>query len=673
MPYVVDSGEWRRDASIFERENFNYNYPLGLNLKPGSDLHDDIVRRILQYSRKSAMVISERHPIWHDMDDKLTGYIPLTKEEEKIKREDVRKPISIVFPYTYAILETLMSYMMSAFVIEPMFRYEGVGPEDVTGAFLLEKLINLQVIRSKVALNLHTLFRDSNAYGVGVVSPQWEVKRGKRIVRRPTGYADATGTTYTTGEETGVEDTVLFEGNTLINVDPYRYLPDSTVPIHDVQRGEFVGWVSTTNFYDKLLQEKADAEGYSFNVKYLKSIPYKYTTIFRNTPAFESGSRSGGFHRRHGDSLLDRNMANNVDDIHMYVKLIPKEWKIGKSEDPEKWLFTISNDHILTQIKPLGLLHDMFPVCVAAPDFDGYSPVSFSRLEILSGMQTVIDWMFNSHIANVRKAINDMLIVDPFLLNMKDLENPEPGKLVRLRRPAWGRGQARDAVHQLVVNDITARNLQDVNFVIQYMQQIMGVDAASMGSLRTSGPERLTSSEFRGTAQAATSRLERVAKVTGIQCLQDIGYMFAFNCQQLIGEETWLRSVGDWPKTIMEELGPNVQNGRVKVEPKDLYISYDVIPRDGSIPGGNFNESWLKLYEMVLADPQLRQQVDILRLYEYIAVNLGMKNAQDFRAKPTGQVNVGTAPDEQIQQQVQAGNMIPMNGALSTNGASFGG
>lgn len=658
MPFIVDSGEWNRDPSIFDKENFNYNYPLDLKLKPGSDLHDDIVRRILRYGRKSAMVISERHPVWHDMDDKLTGYIDLTNEEKQIKKDDKRKPISIVFPYTYAILETLMSYMMAAFGIDPMFRYEGVGPEDITGAFLLEKLINLQIIRSKVLLNLHTMFRDSNAYGIGVVSPQWDRKVGKKIVKRPIGYADATGTTYSIGEETDTEDVVLFEGNTLVNVDPYRYLPDPTVPIHDVQRGEFVGWVSTTNFYDKLSQENSDQEGYTFNVKYLKSLEHKHTTIFRNTPS-DGGVMSRGS-RRHGDALLDRETVSNVDDIHMYVKLIPKEWKIGKSEKPEKWLFTVSNDSILTQIKPLGLLHDMFPVCVAAPDFDGYSPVSFSRLEILSGMQTVIDWMFNSHIANVRKAINDMLIVDPFLLNMKDLESPEPGKLIRLRRPAWGKGQAKDAVHQLVVNDITANNLKDVNFVIEYMQQIMGVDSASMGSLRTGGPERLTSSEFRGTTQAATSRLERVAKVTGMQAMQDIGYMFAFNCQQLIGEETWLRSVGDWPKTIMEELGPNVQKGRVAVKPSDLYISYDVIPRDGSVPGGNFNESWLKLYEMVIGDAQLRQQVDILRLYEHIAVNLGMKNVSDFRVQP---VQVGTAPDEQIQQQVQAGNMVPLNGA----------
>ena len=33
-----------------------------------------------------------------------------------------------------------------------------------------------------------------------------------------------------------------------------------------------------------------------------------------------------------------------------------------------------------------------------------------------------------------------MLVVDPYLVNINDLKDPQPGKLIRLRRPAWGRG-----------------------------------------------------------------------------------------------------------------------------------------------------------------------------------------------------------------------------------------
>ena len=48
-------------------------------------------------------------------------------------------------------------------------------------------------------------------------------------------------------------------------------------------------------------------------------------------------------------------------------------------------------------------------------------------MEILQGMQTIVDWMFNSHVVNVRKAINDVLVIDPYLLNVNDLENVEAG------------------------------------------------------------------------------------------------------------------------------------------------------------------------------------------------------------------------------------------------------
>ena len=76
----------------------------------------------------------------------------------------------------------------------------------------------------------------------------------------------------------------------------------------------------------------------------------------------------------------------------------------------------------MVRAKPLGLSHGMYPIACIAPDFDGYSVAPLSRLEMLQGLQTTVDWLFNSHIANVRKAINDMLIVDPYMLNMKDLQ-----------------------------------------------------------------------------------------------------------------------------------------------------------------------------------------------------------------------------------------------------------
>ncbi len=658
MPYIIDTPDWRNEMLSFSGSEvkYDYDYPKGLDLKPSSKLHNDIVSRLMRYSRDSSISISKRHSTWTKMDDKLQGYMPLSDAEKVVQEKDSRKPVSIIFPYTYAILETLVSYMVAAFFPEPMFRYEGMGPEDVSGALLLEKLINLHCSRNKIALNLHTMFRDSNAYGLGIVSPQWATKMGKKITKAPTGYAGPNGEVTQTGSQRIVEDAILFEGNELQNVDPYRYLPDPTVPIHDPQRGEFVGWLSTENYYDLLAEENMEGST-SFNTQYVQHMRNKFSTIFNPSTSSNVGNR---WQSRSTELATSRNIVSSIDQLHMYVKLIPKEWNIGDSTSPEKYLFTVASDSILTRMQPLGLHHNMFPVCVAAPDFDGYSPVAYSRLEILSGMQTVVDWMFNAHITNVRKAINDVVIVDPYLINIKDLEDPGPGGIIRTRRPAWGRG-VENAVKQLNIVDITARNMQDVSLIIGYMQQIMGTDNAVMGNLRQGGPERLTSAEYQGTSKGAVSRLERVAKIIGIQAMQDIGYMFAYHSQQLMTQETYIRSIGEWPLEVRKQLGE--QNGRVKVSPDDILISYDILVRDGSIPGGNFSEANIKLFEIIAQDPVLRQQFDVVRYFEWIAANVGVKNASDFRVNAP-QAMVGTAPDEKIAAQQQAGNLISMRSVM---------
>lgn len=657
MPYILRSGS-RNNEFLGEPRDYKYDYPVDnqghqLDFTPGSDLHQKIVDRLVNnYAINSARVIAKRHDVWREMDDKLIGYIELSEKEIEIKARDPRKPVSIVFPYTYAILETLISYMVTAFFPEPMFRYEGNGPEDVPGAYLLQALINLHCVRNKVALNLHTFFRDINAYGVGVVSPQWRVDRGVRHFNAPIGFLDPTGVPTVVGTERSSEPGVLFEGNILENIDPYRYLPDPTVSIHDVQRGQFVGWVSTENYMDLLSQEQYQEDIELFNVRYLRHLSHKYSTIFGESAIVAQSQR---FHNVVGGINL-RDEIDSVDLLNIYVKLIPEEWELGDGEYPEKWLFTVGNDSILLRAKPLGLDHGMFPVCVSAPDFDGYSPVAHSRLEIIKGMQTVVDWMFNSHVANVRKAINDTLIVDPLLVNMRDLEDPEPGKLVRLRRPAWGKGIT-NAVYQLAVTDITSRNMSDVQLIVNYMQQAAGTDDATMGNLRQSGPERLTGAEFKGTAQGAISRLSRMAKMVGVQGMQDIGYMFAYHAQQLMTQESYVKAVGTWPQKIMDQLG--VTEERARVTPEAIQIAYDLLVRDGSIPGGTYLDEHIQLFKIINENPALAQKFDIFRYFEFIATNAGAKNIDDFRAKP-GNATLRVAPDEQVMQQAQAGNLVPV-------------
>jgi len=656
MPYIVrgEPTSWKND--IYSRETFDYEYPFDLDLKPDSDFHNKLRSRIWQRASEARHEISKRFDSWREIDKTLTTYIPLKDKEEKLKTKDPAKPVSIVFPYSYSMLEALLTYLSMAFFQDPMFQYEGVEDDDTIGTMLMELVIRLHCIKTKVPLAVHTVLRDSLSYGVGVAIPGWKTVRGRRPIKSSIFTESELG-----GSETKIVqmvDSLLFEGNDLSNIDPYMWLPDPSVSSANIQDGEFIGWVDRDN-YMNLLSDEGEPKPNLFNVKYLKAKGDK-----RSTLALDQSDRQ----TRHGGSTdLHRSMTNTVnpiDVIKMYINLIPKDWELSTKEYPEKWYFELAADDIIIACERADHNHGMYPISVASPEYDGYSITPIGRVEILYGLQHTLDFLFNSHIANVRKAINDMLIVDPYLVNIEDLKDPQPGKLIRLRRPAWGRGVDK-VVQQLAVQDITRANIADSAYITQWMDRISGADQSMQGALRMGGPERLTRSEFQGTRGSAVSRLQRLAMIIGMQFMQDVGTMFAAHVQQYMTEEVYVRIVGRYAEQLTKTFNPSESQGqvqqitRVPASPYDLAINYDLIVRDGSIPGGNFSEAWLELFKVIGTTPELMQQFDITRIFIYIAQQLGAKNVEDFK-RNINQVQPQVMPDEEVSREVEKGNLVSL-------------
>lgn len=642
MPPTIVMSNYSKRSTDFGSYNYDYTYPSDISLKPGTEDHDKIKKLILDSTHKSRLAMQNRFSSWNEMDRIMTTYITPTDEDVKIKAKDSRKPTYIIYPHSYAMMESLLTYMFLAFVQQPIWRYEGIDPSDTIGAMLLEMVVNLHCEKTKVPLALHTGFRDGFTYGIGVMSPGWRKVIGRRI--RKSQFTTDTMQT----EDSGFEEGVIFEGNELRNISPYYFLPDPNVSITEQHRGEFCGWLLRDNYLD-LLRDEKNSTGL-FNVQYLKHMQHK-RSAYGNEES-KLSERTGI-----GHDLIIGDNTNATDVIHMYHKLIPKEYKLSTSDKPELWKFTLAADEVIVEAYKEESLHNMYPVAVIAPDYDGYSVAPISKIETLYGLQGVIDWLLNTHITNVRKAVNDMWIVDPQLVNINDLKDPQPGKLIRLRRPAWGKG-VKDVAMQMPVTDVTRANVQDSMFIAQLMEHVGGADASMAGALRKSGPERLTKAEFQGTRSGGVSRLERMAQVIGYQGMQDIGVQFAANAQEMMSEEVFVKVVGEWRDKLNQLYGTPVN--RVKVTPKDINIMYDVLVRDGTIPGGNFSESQLRLFEIIAKDEELRGQFDMFRIFSQIAINSGFKNVEDFRRLQGGSApQIGVMPDEAVLQQAQAGNLVP--------------
>ena len=640
MPPIL-TGENYQQLTNLDGKHYDYDYPDGLKLGPQDKLHKKLVGRLMDRARLSQAEMEKRYDNWQDLDKTLTAFMPVTEAEEKVRNADERKPVSIVVPVSYTILQTMLSYFTSLYMNDPLFMYEGVGPEDTIKAIMLEKVIENQTRRAKTALNLHTMWRDNIVYGMGTVGVGWDVEYGQKTVYKQKGFMSnlfgaLSGESYRTTEET-----TRYEGNRLSNISPYRYFPDPNMNLGNLQRSEFQSYLETTNKMQLLKIEDSGSDDL-FNARYLKHL--SGISILRSSGESKSVS------------AMQDDLTTPVDVLWMYVNLIPSEWELGDSDYPEIWSFGVAADCLLIKAKPLGLNHGMFPIATCASDHDGYSLSPTSPLEIIQGLQKASDWFFNSRVANVRKSLNDVFIVDPSMVSMVDMMNPKPGGVVKLRESMWGvQGAAATAVAQMKVMDVTQGNVNDIGFMMDLTQKSSGAVDILQGVMREGG-ERRSALEARETKTSAVSRLEKAAKLVWAQAHQDIAYMLAHNTQQLMEESTYVGITGRWMENLQQEFPADT---RIEVRPEDLAVDFDVIPHNDQQSDSQNIDTLMQAFQIAATSPAIYQNMDIQPLYLHIMRAAGAKNIADFARRPIQPVVV---PDDVAAEQQQAGNIIPIGG-----------
>ena len=638
---------------INREETFDYSdrYPDKLDLNPHSEFHAKLLAELSRMIGQSRDAISQRFDSWNQVDKMLTGYIDLSKDEEKLKAKDPRNPISIVIPITYATMETLRTFYAAAFLSNPILKYDPQSEEDVVGAALMERLIQSHSHRFQLTLPLMSLWRDGLAYDFGVAHPIWDIKKGKRRVRRSSyefqdEFVSSVFSPLEQVVENSIEDTILYEGNRLITLDPYQCLPDPNVPIDRIQDGNMFGFTIRMNRMNALELE-LDNEAI-FNARYLKSFDTRSYLMEESPDA-----------RDKYDVSNDSTNTDVVDLTYLYAKIIPSELGIkGYGEFPQQWMFIIAGDRLIMSAEPLNLFHGQFPIIPCAPNYDGHSISSSSKLEMMVGMQDTINFLYNSHFANVRKAVNDMFIVDPQMVNMNDITNPQEGLLIRMRQRFWGKRAVRDAMHQFPVKDVTQSHISlDVPNVLSLIERTTGATENLQGIRRTTS-ERVSATEAGGINQNALGRMEASARIISTMTMSPLGYFFASHAQQFMEKGEYVKITGRYEEDL-REIFPEQRS--VYVNPDDINIDYDLVEHDGSIPGSGDPNILLQMFQTAASNERLSAETDLMGMMKFIAKVSGAKNFQDF-AQASNRPPVVT-PDAQVQEQLQAGNLIPLSEA----------
>lgn len=620
-------------------------------LRFGSSGHNFVKEAVLRRKRLSESKMKNRYARWRQDEEAFIFYMPEKEvdRQRKVSREDFGNPemTTLKIPYDYAALMSAHTYWTSVFLgRDPVFQYAGREGQDQDATMAMESVINHQIIAGRAVPPLYIWLLDVGKYGVGIVGDFWDQEENvcTKIVDEPDKFLGVELGTFTKKmKRVRVKG---FQGNKLYNVRPYDWYPDPRVTMGRVHDGEFCGRRLSVGWNQIL---KRTVAGKYFNIEQLQKSRAK---SFR---AVDEGSKNVELPIMPGDSTYHEQLdMSNVELLEMYVEIIPKQWKLGNSSYPEIWVFTLANEEILIGAQPLGLYHSKFPFSVLELEPDGYAMFKRSMLEIAKPMTDVITWLVNTHFYNTRKSLNDMFVVDPSKVVMKDVLDPKPGKIIRLKEEMYGQ-DVRSAISQFPSTNVTQQHMGDADAMAGMLQRVTGVNDSLMGMTNQGG--RQTATEVRTSSTFGVNRLKTTSEWFSATGFTDLSYMLVANSQQLYDTTQKVRIAGDmW----------NYQGARrhLDVTPDQIAGAWDFVPVDGTLPIDRFAQvnMWTQLLGQMANSPQVMQSFDLGRIFSWIAQLGGLKNINQFKIEADS--------PEALQQQAQAGNVVPINGQ---NNAGTGG
>lgn len=626
---------------------YQYNYPNGLDLQPGSDLHDQLVQEIRVRAREALDIMKPKYSVWDEIDKTMGVFVSLTDAEKAIKDKDARKPLPLVIPAGIAMVETMMAFSIKVFLEStPVHSYTPEEPGDTYGTILLEALVEWQNQQFRNDLAEYKMMRDAYVYGFGVVTPRWTSEWGWKP-RRPT-LDDEIMSYFSQEYRIPNEWSVLSEGNELVNIDPRLYWPDPNVPIDQPQKAEFVSWMEFTHAMQLLSAEKNNGD--FFNCRYLTHFDARSWLIETMPEESVDNVILAGGH----DKTVEK--THPVHVLWMFINLVPKDWGLGDSEYPEKWVFGLAGDSVLIQAQPQGLTHNRFPVAVAAPDTNGRDITPLSRVEMFNPMYRYADWMLASEMEMRRVSANGRFLIDPSLINMHDMADTTR-RFVRARRSQWGKGNLAAAFQQFTTTGPTAGYMNDAAILLQMSKDISGAVDTMQGVMQTHG-ERRSATEARGAHMGANAKMERIAFMISRQAMRDIGYLLGKQTQQLMTRRMSTAVLGSRSLELQREFG--ITANHLFAGPMDIQVGFDCAPRDNMIPSGDYADTWVQLFQTISGDPEIRQLFDIPRVFMHLGRILGAKNVQQF-LKNGGMVVPQIASTEAVMNEAGSnGDFIPM-------------
>lgn len=628
--------------------------PIGIE----SELHSDIIKFLHSLVKISDDKLNERLKDWRMAEEMNQSYLPAADAERIQKRQKqtwMDSFTKITIPYCYGVQMAMHTYLASVFMgRSPVYQSGGRNGQGQNQILTMDALLDYQMMAGDMAVPHYMFLMDPLTYGVGVMGLYWDEES-----RSVTSYQDVpkmvNGIPVLDGNQQPetelkefVEEIEGYKGHKAFNVRPTDMLFDTRISLACYQQGEFIG-----RRLRKHENELYSQEGRTyFNTKEAckAATSGKDNDLMTENAAMIETSDQQVFGKR------ESKMVNLKE---MYVKLIPSQWGLGQNNREEMWRFTIAENTILIEARPAGWYHGMFPYIVQPLEYDAYSLSSRGIPQLGRPFNDTMDWLINSHMFNVKKAVNNEFIFDPSVISTRDFLEATPGKRIRLLPAGYGK-DIRNMVHQLPQVDYTRQNLADISIIEGLFQKVTGVTPQMMGAM--SGGGRRSATEVRTQNAGGASRLKVMAEFFSATSFSQAFRLLASGSRQMYTDAMTLRIAGNQGAT----------DGTVQYSPNELAGEFDFVPVDGTLPVDRM--AMAAMYREILGSinemPGVAGRYDIAGIFAWTVKMAGIKNLDTFKIQPQD--------EQKLMQEVQRGNMVlaseAMNGARGrgTPGTSGG-
>lgn len=537
------------------------------------------------------------------------------------------KPMKMIVPTTYTQVHTQASFLFLLFnQNRTFFELSPMGSSDFgTKRHDCESVLERDLRKNQWNRVLFQHLVDLGRFGPSIIECSWmrDVTHaqitpepiainvmGQQVEFRP-------GSEWT--------EFVKYEGNRVRSVSPYRWFPDTRLPLIDFQKGEFCASEEEFSMGQlRDMEEAGEVAGVDkirpFGRNWMDARGGETRTLmdFMNS-GDKQGWLFGPGSQSEGTALVTK----------VQVRIVPSKFKIdgdtplGPEEHRVLYHIWYANDNTIIKAEPAYAWHNQFGYTLAQFSPDMHRTVNLGLADLIYRLQDVITWHINSRIADVRRNMRGRNIVDLAGIETKSLDGEGD---IYLRKSAARSGIDR-WIKQLPVTDVTQGHLNDAEILQKLMQLVTGVNDNAMGQYNSG---RRSAQEARVVTAGAAGRMKMLGQLIWETSLGPLGQMMLSNERQSMSMESFARMVGKLPDDPPQQgVGPGGMptlvpgiSGIQKLQqrfadfkgtPEEVICADDYMVFDSTLSSEKsfMAQSLTELLTVLLSNPQAARAFDI--------------------------------------------------------------